>query len=49
MKAHNLGLTLKRQTNSDSCDQPTAGQAVGMYGHATYSYKKGAFIYRVEV
>jgi hypothetical protein len=48
MKAHNLGLTLKRQTNSDSCDQPTAGQAVGMYGHATYSYKKGAFIYRVE-
>ena len=49
MKSHNLAQKLKLPTNTDACVGPPASeQTLAIYGYATYSYKKGAFIYRVE-
>ena len=49
MKSHNLAHKPKLPTNTDACARrPTSEQTLAMYGYATYSYKKGAFIYQVE-
>ena len=43
-----VAYEMKARKNTDSAPQPTSEQAPAIYGYATYSYKKGAFIYRVE-
>lgn len=48
MKSHNLARQVKLHNHTDPSGLPTSEQALAMYGYATYSYKKGAFIYRVE-
>jgi hypothetical protein len=39
---------MKWYNTTDTCDRAAGEHASAIYGHATYSYKKGAFIYQVE-
>lgn len=48
MKSRNLAPQVELHNNTHPCGLRTSEQAPAMYGYATYSYKKGAFIYRVE-
>jgi hypothetical protein len=48
MSAAHLTSTVQLETNSESSDRPTRPEGTAYYGHATYNYKKGVFIYRVE-
>lgn len=48
MNSDTLAPKLKLQKSPNLCDRPKGRQGSAVYGHATYSYKKGTFIYRVE-
>ena len=48
MSAGHLASKAKLETNSGSSDRPTRPEGTAFYGRATYNYKKGVYIYRVE-
>ncbi len=48
MNPGRLPRTIKLEANPKSSGESTKPEGTAVYGHATYNYKKGVFIYRVE-